>query len=59
MVASFSSPVLAPFDLPEGAPQTLSLQYFADDRSIIVLLAGGDIAVLQLEDPEVGVVPVS
>lgn len=51
--------MLAPFPLPDGAPQTLSLQYFADDRSVIVLLAGGDIAVLQLEDPNVGVVPVS
>lgn len=48
--------MLAPFPLPEGAPQTLSVQYFADDRSVIVLLAGGDIAVLQLEDPEVGAV---
>ncbi|GMK55839.1 hypothetical protein CspeluHIS016_0208950 [Cutaneotrichosporon spelunceum] len=54
VVASFSSPVLAPFALPEGAPQTLSVQYFADDRSVIVLLAGGDIAVLQLDNPEVG-----
>ncbi|KLT46470.1 IkappaB kinase complex, IKAP component [Cutaneotrichosporon oleaginosum] len=53
VVASFSSPVLAPFKW--DGPQTLSLQYFADDRSVIVLLAGGDIAVIQLEDPAVGV----
>lgn len=46
--------MLAPFALPKGTPQTIDVHYFPDDRSVIVLLAGGDIAVLQLDDPAQG-----
>ena len=59
IIATFSSPVLAPFTQPAGTSQTLDLKYFADDRSLVILLAGGDIATLQLEGPEGDVAPVS
>lgn len=55
-IASFSSPVLPAFKVEA---QTVDLHYFSDDRSLIVLLAGGDIAVLQLEHPSEGIAPVS
>lgn len=54
MVSKFDTPALAPFPIPEGAPQTIDVHYFADDQSVIVLLAGGDIAVLHLDDPALG-----
>lgn len=50
VVTSFNTPVTAPFAYPAHAPQTVDVHYFPDDRSVIVLLAGGDIAVMQIDD---------
>ncbi|WVQ90021.1 hypothetical protein IAS59_003797 [Cryptococcus gattii] len=57
-VASFSSPARAPFSMPEYAGETLSLHYLADERSLVVLLAGGDIATLALHGPDGSPAPV-
>lgn len=48
MIGSFSSPAHAPFPLPSHASETVNLHYFPDDRTLVILLAGGDIATLQL-----------
>ncbi|KAL0247662.1 hypothetical protein I308_103739 [Cryptococcus tetragattii IND107] len=57
-IASFSSPARAPFSTPEYAPETLSLHCLADERSLVILLAGGDIATLALHGPDGSVAPV-
>ncbi|KIR40475.1 elongator complex protein 1 [Cryptococcus deuterogattii Ram5] len=57
-IASFSSPVRAPFSKPEYAPETLSLHYLPDERSLVILLAGGDIATLALHGPDGSAAPV-
>lgn len=51
--------MLAPFKLPEGASQVISMQYFADDRSLIILMAGGDIATMTFAEPLMGSTSVS
>lgn len=51
--------MLAPFKLPEGASQVVNMQYFADDRSLIILMAGGDIATMTFAEPLVGSTSVS
>jgi elongator complex protein 1 len=58
-LASVDSPVLAPFPLPEYRGQVVDLKYLADERTLVVLLAGGDIATVNLEGPDGGVAPVS
>ncbi|KAE8543492.1 hypothetical protein D1P53_000206 [Cryptococcus gattii VGV] len=57
-IASFSSPVRAPFSTPDYAGETLSLHYLADERSLVILLAGGDIATLALHGPDGSPAPV-
>ncbi|WVQ75470.1 hypothetical protein IAR50_005095 [Cryptococcus sp. DSM 104548] len=57
-IASFNSPVLAPFPKPSYIGETLSLHYLADDRTLVILLAGGDIATLALEGPNGSPAPV-
>ncbi|WVQ93259.1 hypothetical protein IAU59_000325 [Kwoniella sp. CBS 9459] len=57
-IASFSSPVLAPFSKPDYLGETLDLHYLPDDRSLVIFLAGGDIATLALEGSDGGVAPV-
>ncbi|RSH95270.1 hypothetical protein EHS25_000356 [Saitozyma podzolica] len=57
-LASVDSPVLAPFPLPEYRGQVVDLKYLADERTLVVLLAGGDIATVNLEGPDGGVAPV-
>jgi hypothetical protein len=37
----------------------VDIHYFSDDRSLVILLFGGDIATVQLEGPDGGVGPVS
>jgi len=44
-----SSPVLAPFELPSYRSQVLDIHFFPENRSLVVVLAGGDIATIQLE----------
>lgn len=44
--------------MPDDAPETLSLHYLADERSLVILLAGGDIATLALHSPDGSVAPV-
>lgn len=51
--------MLAPFKLPEGASQVVNMQYFADDRSLIILMAGGDIATMTFAEPLMGSASVS
>ncbi|WRT69010.1 uncharacterized protein IL334_005992 [Kwoniella shivajii] len=58
IIASFTTPVLAPFDKPDYLGESLDLHYLPDDRSIVILLAGGDIATLSLEGSDGGVSPV-
>ncbi|WVQ81518.1 hypothetical protein IAT38_003642 [Cryptococcus sp. DSM 104549] len=58
VIESFSSPVLAPFPKPSHLGETLSLHYLSDDRVLVILLAGGDIATLSLEGPDGGPSPV-
>lgn len=58
-LASVDSPALAPFPLPEYRGQVVDLKYLADERTLVVLLAGGDIATVNLEGPDGGVAPVS
>nr|XP_019009784.1 elongator complex protein 1 [Kwoniella pini CBS 10737]OCF48565.1 elongator complex protein 1 [Kwoniella pini CBS 10737] len=58
IIASFSSPVLAPFPKPEHQGETLDIHYLPDDRTLIVLLAGGDIATLALEGSDGQISPV-
>ncbi|WVW79282.1 hypothetical protein I302_101249 [Kwoniella bestiolae CBS 10118] len=58
VIASFTSPVLAPFPKPAHLGETLDLHYLPDDRSLVILLAGGDIATLALEGEDGGVAPV-
>ncbi|WWD21132.1 hypothetical protein CI109_105613 [Kwoniella shandongensis] len=58
VIASFSSPVIAPCPKPDYLGETLDLHYLPDDRSLVILLAGGDIATLLLEGPDGGVSPV-
>ncbi|WWC91266.1 uncharacterized protein L201_006209 [Kwoniella dendrophila CBS 6074] len=58
VIASFTSPVLAPFPKPDHLGETLNLHYLPDDRSLVILLAGGDIATLALEGSDGGVAPV-
>lgn len=48
MIATIGDLIVAPFELPEYRNQALDLHYFADDRSLVVILAGGDIATVQL-----------
>ncbi|OCF35522.1 elongator complex protein 1 [Kwoniella heveanensis BCC8398] len=57
-IASFSSPVLAPFSKPDYLGETLDLHYLPDDRSLVILLAGGDIATLALEGSDGSVAPI-
>ncbi|KAL7421377.1 putative elongator complex protein 1 [Cryptotrichosporon argae] len=47
VIATFSS-ALAPFPLPPDSAQVHDIHYFPDDRSLVVLLHGGDIATLAL-----------
>ncbi|OCF72658.1 elongator complex protein 1 [Kwoniella mangroviensis CBS 8886] len=58
VIASFTSPVLAPFPKPAHRGETLDLHFLPDDRSLVILLAGGDIATLALEGEDGGVAPV-
>lgn len=58
-IGSFNSPVLAPFPLPDNAGQVVSARHFSSDRSLVLLLYGGDIATVQLDGPDGGVGPVS
>ncbi|KAK8843352.1 hypothetical protein IAR55_007009 [Kwoniella newhampshirensis] len=58
VIASFSSPVTAPFPKPDYLGETLDLHYLSDDRALVILSAGGDIATLALEGPDGGVSPV-
>ncbi|WVR09089.1 hypothetical protein IAU60_006151 [Kwoniella sp. DSM 27419] len=58
VIGSFSSPVVAPFSKPDYLGETLDLHYLPDDRTLIILLAGGDIATLVLQGPDGGVTPV-
>jgi len=59
ILGDFSSPVTSPFPLPDNAGQVVDIHYFADDRSLVILLYGGDIATVQLDGPDGGVGPVS
>ncbi|WVO22664.1 uncharacterized protein IAS62_003995 [Cryptococcus decagattii] len=52
-ISSFSSPTRAPF---EYAQETVSLHYLADEQSLVILLAGGDIATLALHSPDIVIV---
>ena len=54
----FSSPVNSPFPVPEHLGQVVDIHYFSDDRSLVILLYGGDIATVQLEGPDGGAGPV-
>jgi elongator complex protein 1 len=54
----FSSPVASPFPIPDHLGQVVDIHYFSDDRSLVILLYGGDIATVQLEGPDGGVGPV-
>lgn len=49
IIATVSSPVLAPFELPSYRSQVLDVHYFPENRSLVVILAGGDIATVQLD----------
>lgn len=51
--------MLASFPLPDNAGQVVSARYFSSDRSLVVLLYGGDIATVQLDGLDGGVGPVS
>ncbi|WOO84954.1 Elongator complex protein 1 [Vanrija pseudolonga] len=57
VIGSFTTPVTAPFPLAPDVPQVLDLHFFPDDRSLIVILAGGDIATLQIESIDGGIGP--
>lgn len=48
----------SPFPLPDHLGQVVDVHYFADDRNLVILLYGGDIATVQLEGPDGGVGPV-
>lgn len=50
VLASFSSPVVAPFPLSEHRSEVVDLHYFPDDRSLVALLAGGDVASFTTDD---------
>lgn len=58
-INTFSSPMTAPFKLPSEAHEIVSLRYFADNQSICILLAGGDIGTMQLAGPDGAPTPVS
>jgi len=59
VLGSFTSPVVSPFPVPGHLGQVVDIHYFSDDRSLVILLFGGDIATVQLEGPDGGVGPVS
>lgn len=59
IIGSFSSPVVAPFPKPDHLGETVDLHFMPDDKSLVILLAGGDIATLTLEGPDGGPAPVS
>jgi elongator complex protein 1 len=59
ILATFESNSSVSVNLPENAHQVVDLHYLADERSLVVLLVGGDIATVQLEGPDGGVAPVS
>lgn len=40
----------APFDLPSYRSQIVDLHYFPDDRSLVIILAGGDIGTVKLDE---------
>ncbi|ORY20535.1 putative Pol II transcription elongation factor [Naematelia encephala] len=48
VITTFDTPALAPFPLPSHIGQVVDIHYFPDDRSLTILLAGGDIATLSL-----------
>lgn len=48
----------SPFPVPEHLGQVVDIHYFSDDRSLVILLYGGDIATIQLEGPDGGAGPV-
>nr|XP_018259126.1 elongator complex protein 1 [Kwoniella dejecticola CBS 10117]OBR81284.1 elongator complex protein 1 [Kwoniella dejecticola CBS 10117] len=58
IISSFTSPVLAPFPSPEHQGETLDIHYLPDDRTLVILLSGGDIATIALEGSDGGVAPV-
>ena len=57
VVATFSTPATAPFPLPSYAHEVVDLRFFADDSTLVIIMAGGDIATFTTdeirEDPEV------
>jgi elongator complex protein 1 len=50
VVGTITTPARAPFPIPEFSSEVLDLHYFPDDQSLAILLAGGDIATLQLDE---------
>jgi elongator complex protein 1 len=50
---------VSPFPLPEEGGEVVDVHYFPDDRSLVILLYGGDIATVQLEGPDGRPAPVS
>ena len=48
----------SPFPVSEHLGQVVDIHYFSDDRSLVILLYGGDIATIQLEGLDGGAGPV-
>lgn len=48
-VASFKAPPEPPFELPDGK-HIVDFRYLAETNALAVILAGGDIVVINLED---------
>lgn len=57
-IASFTSPVKAPFELPSYRSQVVDMHYFPDDRSLVIILAGGDIGTMRLDEGNGGMLEV-
>ncbi|KAK4687641.1 elongator complex protein 1, partial [Tremellales sp. Uapishka_1] len=58
VISSFTSEGKAPHALPSFTGETVHLHYFPDDRSLVILMAGGDIATLILEGTDGDVAPI-
>lgn len=48
-IASFQAPPEPPFELPDGK-HIVDLRYLAESVSLVIVLAGGDIVVISLEE---------
>lgn len=53
LLASFTAPLASFHSPPHSPPETLALHYLPDERSLVIILAGGDIATLALDNPHV------